>query len=390
MTNTKETQMPLNDCQMGVFLESLSEPQSLKYNLPISYKFNKSEIEFEKLVNAIKEAVKAFSDFSIRISSDKDGNYSMHYDNSFEPVIEIEESKETDIERICKDFIKPFQLIGEKLYRLKIVKTETHIYFLYDAHHVLMDGIGQSVFEKAIKDAYEGKEIEKQNIDATGLCRLIHEEAKKDNFKEDYDFFEKYIGGIDVDSNLPVDKPDEADINSDSSNQFHFTISTKLSEIDSFTKTNHIRRSAFFQAVYAYALAKFTCQNEILFCTALNKRNSNKDLQNSIGMMVRNLPFYTKIDEQLTSIEFIKNVQENISNLEQHENASFVELTQRHGLRSAVSFVYSGKILDSMELSDAKGNRKQINVGSLMSNLKTVVCQHSNNYEICFDYKNKL
>ena len=86
MTKKEEITMQLNDCQIGVFFESLAEPQSLKYNLPLKYRFNKSEIDFNKLVSSIKEAVKAFSDFSIKIFLSKDGNYSMHYDYSSEEL----------------------------------------------------------------------------------------------------------------------------------------------------------------------------------------------------------------------------------------------------------------------------------------------------------------
>ena len=167
---SEKIRMPLNDCQLGVFLESIEEPDSLKYNQPTRYRFNKSEIDFNKLVSSIKEAVKAFSDFSIRIFLAEDGNYSMHYDYSSEPIIEIEEAKETDINKICSDFVKPFNLIGEKLYRIKLVKTDESIYFLYDVHHILMDGVGQNVFERAIKAAYEGNELPKQKIDAKKMA----------------------------------------------------------------------------------------------------------------------------------------------------------------------------------------------------------------------------
>ena len=390
MTKKEEIRMQLNDCQIGVFLESLTDPQSLKYNQPTRYRFNKSEIDLDKLILAIKEAVNNFSDFAIKISLDKDGNYFMYYDKSSEPEIEIEEAIEDDKDRFCKNFIKPFKLLSEKLYRLKIVKTEKSIYFLYDVHHVLMDGVGQVVFEKAIKAAYEGNELPKQKIDAIGLSQLIQKEAEKDNFKEDYDFFEKYIGGLDIDSNLQVDKPDEADKNSDLANKLSFAIPTKNTEIDSFTKANHFRRSAFFQAVFAYTLAKFTCQNEVLFTIGLNKRNFNADLENSIGMMVRVLPFYSKIDEQLTSIDFIKSIQEKIANIEKHENASFGELAKKHDIRNDISYVYQGKMIDGVYLDKAKGSCEFLDVGSLMSNLNVMVFQNSENYEICLEYKNSL
>ena len=390
MTKTEEIRMQLNDCQIGVFLESLADPQSLKYNQPTRYRFNKSEIDLDKLILSVKEAVNNFSDFAIKISLDKDGNYFMYYDNSSEPEIEIEEAKEEDINKCCKNFIKPFELLNEKLYRLKIFKTEKSIYFLYDIHHVLMDGVGQTVFEKAIKAAYEGNELPKQKIDAIGLSQLIQKEAEKDNFKEDYDFFEKYISGLDIDSNLQVDKPDEANKNSDLSNKLSFAIPTKNTEIDSFTKVNHFRRSAFFQAVFAYTLAKFTYQNEVLFTIGLNKRNFNADLENSIGMMVRVLPFYSKIDEQLNSIDFIKSIQEKIGNIEKHANASFGELAKKHDIHNDISYVYQGKMIDGVYLDRAKGSCEFLDVGNLMSNLNIMVFQNSENYEISLEYKNSL
>lgn len=77
----------------------------------------------------------------------------MYIKISEEPVnIEIKESSDSDFNKA--DYIYPFDLLNDKLYRISILKLESSVILFCDIHHIIFDRYSLEVFLDDIDRAF--------------------------------------------------------------------------------------------------------------------------------------------------------------------------------------------------------------------------------------------
>ena len=78
-----------------------------------------------------------------------------------------------------------------------------------------------------------------------------------------------------------------------------------VEDVRNFALANQITPYTVFLGAYEYAVAKFTNQSETTVCTVTHGR-FDKQLKNTVGMMVRTLPIHANIDEEDTVSDYLK------------------------------------------------------------------------------------
>lgn len=136
-------------------------------------------------------------------------------------------------------------------------------------------------------------------------------------------FFEKTFAGCETDSNLLRDKP-KSEIETRRCEFLSCQLSEeiKADEIKQAVNKIGVSESALFLSAFAYTLAKFTGQDECVFCTA-NTGRHRTELKNTLGMLVRTMPLSIKLNEEITADEFLKDVQKNLYETMRHDCFSF-------------------------------------------------------------------
>ena len=94
-----------------------------------------------------------------------------------------------------EEYVKPFYLEDETLFRMKIVSiSNTKHYLLLDMHHIISD---QSSIEVLMRDfyiLYQGKELQPLGIQYKDFAAWQNRELKDEKVKEQLDY---WIGQID-------------------------------------------------------------------------------------------------------------------------------------------------------------------------------------------------
>ena len=155
---------PLSKVQYGIYVECASRIGEICYNLPYLYALDKS-LDEERLRIAVIDTVKAHPTLFTRIELTNDGEPVQTIDMDNEKW-ELEVEDVDDIEQTAAQLVRPFDIYNDRLFRIHLLRDDSHLYLFIDYHHLIVDGTSMSLLLHDINDAYNGKTIEGEGMTA--------------------------------------------------------------------------------------------------------------------------------------------------------------------------------------------------------------------------------
>ena len=286
---------PLTQSQMGIYLECMDKKGELAYNLPYLYVFDKS-LDGERFCKAVETAIKAHPTLFTRLKLNGDEIPVMYIEE--EPLsLKVEQFGGGDF----KEYVKPFNLIGERLFHVNILEDGEHYYLLWDCHHIINDGTSMQTLLHDIETAYEGGSIEPEAM-------TLAEEAERERALRESDAREEgrkwYAENFDCEDLNTSLMPDQ--IPSCATTDFaERELQIDLQQVENFCKDNGIYKSTLFTTAYAFMLARYNNEQASLTRTVFNGR-TDKRLGRTQGMFVKTLPFYCKFDDDTTVLDLLQ------------------------------------------------------------------------------------
>lgn len=387
---TKQDAYPLTPSQMGVYLACAGNPSGTMYNIPFAYTWDKTVgIDIPRFVSAVKKAVGNHEALRFVVDTSSGAPMMAKRDILADvPVIKVDDNALDDAK---KDFIKPFDLAKDLLFRFAIFETETRYCFVMDFHHIAFDGTSVSVICNEISAAYAGQDIEGEQLGQFGLALYEEKIASTEQYEDDKKYYEKIFAGLEVNSRLVTDMQEDDSVQNKPCDRFKRFLSEELSSanVRGFTEAAGITENTLFLGAFEYAVSKFTGQNEVIICTGNHGRHDGR-MKNTVGMMVRTLPLYMNIDENSTVCDYLAAVQKNQHDTIKHGSYPFVELAGEYGLQTDVMFVYQSDAFNSFELDGNVLEMERIPVRSALSPLSVMIFKTHGGYEIDFEYRSDL
>ena len=155
------TGVGLSFAQLGVYFECMKNPTSTLYNVPICIQMP-LDVETEALRQAVRKAVLNHSELFVHFAT-QEADVIQTIDTSLmnEANIDIPEQTldETQMDAFKHEFVRPFNLSKDLLFRFAIVRTQQNLYLLSDIHHLVCDGASYDLFIHEICDLLEGREL---------------------------------------------------------------------------------------------------------------------------------------------------------------------------------------------------------------------------------------
>ena len=337
---------PLTQTQLGILVESLAHPDTLIYNIPILYELP-STIDGQRLKSAIEAAISAHPCLNGRIFADENGEYRIKRNDELAPVVEIIKTKE-----LPKDMVKAFDILSEKLYRVRIYLTDKAKYLFLDIHHIVYDGASIDIFFEDINTAYEGKKPEKEKY--TGFEAALDEQSIRES--KAYTNAKAYYEGLLCDAD-PEMLPDgdildniESEVSSDS---FTYRSNVKYSKVADFCKANGVTENGFMNSAFALCLSQFCGKDTALYTTIYNGRSDSRLLR-AVTMLVKTFPVFINAAKDQDAVEYIKKVSDQLTDSMSHDCYSFAEIAKDYHLSSDVLFVWQGELYQNMSLGGEK------------------------------------
>ena len=116
-----KTTAPLSKTQYGLYVECAAHAGEACYNLPYLYVLDGS-LDSERLRLSIEAAVKAHPTLFTRIELNEEGEPMQTIDDTETFTLTLEEVK--DIESVRHSLVIPFNIYGDRLFHIRLMRRE--------------------------------------------------------------------------------------------------------------------------------------------------------------------------------------------------------------------------------------------------------------------------
>ena len=344
---------PLTKTQYGLYVECMARQGEACYNIPYLYTLDGS-LDGERLCRAVQAAVAAHPTLFTRIELTAEGDPVQTIDENESFGLVVEDVADIGAEKAR--FVQPFDLLRDRLFRIRLLRDASHFYLLQDIHHIISDGTSRRILLEDIEQAYEGKALKGEALSLGDVAKAEAELRESPSFDEDKRWYAEHFDCSDCYSPLLPDLEDEEP----KEGLLTRTMMVEAARVDAFCKEHSIYKSTFFTSAYAFLLAKYGGEQEVLFNTIHNGR-ADKRLTHSVAMLVRTLPVYAKFEDDTSVLDFLRAGQEQMTGQRQHEAYAYADVATDLGLQAATMFAWHGTLFDSLELCGMPMKAERLN-----------------------------
>ncbi len=372
---------PLTKTQYGLYVECMEHQGEACYNIPYLYTFDGS-LDGQRLCQAVEAAVTAHPTLFTRIELCDDGEPMQTIDGTETFSLKMEEP--ADIEAEKSQFIQPFKIVGDRLFRIRLLKDSEHYYLLQDIHHIISDGASRKVLLADIEKAYGGEPLQPEEKTMAEIATAEDSMSKSADFEADKKWYADNFDCGDLYSPLLGDKLAEGD---KASGEAKLTRQMMIdeAEVEAYCKKHGIYKSTFFTAAYAFLLAKYNNEQQALFSTIHNGR-ADKQLAQSVAMLVKTLPVYAKFENDTQVVDFLHRTQELMTGCRQHEAYAYSDVINDLGLQIATMFAWHGPLFDSLSFGGQPMLASRLNNNTLGVSLYVKAYTRDGHYEVEAEY----
>ncbi len=374
----------LSKSQYGIYVECANNADKACYNIPYCYTLDGS-LNAERLRLAIETAIKAHPTLFTRIAMREDGEPEQRIEESEISQYQLELSQCTDIQAEIADFIRPFSIVGDRLFRIRLLQDATHFYILQDIHHIISDGASRKLLLSDIEKAYLGQSIQPEEITQAQVAKEEEALRRSAQFEEDKRWYASNFDCQDCDSpflpDLEGENPEEG-------------LQTRIMDVaskavDDYCKSHGIYRSTFFTAVYAFLLAKYNNEQQVLFSTIHNGRADKRKIH-TLAMLVQTFPVYARFDNNTSVLDFIRATQEQMRGCRTHEAYAFSDVVTEMGLQPATTFAWHGDLFDTLTFDSKPITAKRLNNNTIDTGIYIKSYLRDNHYCVEAEYAANL
>ena len=369
---------PLSQSQFGIYVECASHAGEAYYNLPYIYVLDPS-LDGERLCRAIETAVQAHPTLFTRISVNDEGEPLQTVDDTESFSIQIEVIDE--LEPMKAQLVVPFDLMGGRLFRMRLLRDSSHYYLFIDYHHIIADGTSMSLMLKDIDRAYKGEMLEPEMWTMAQQAQTEVEERQAEAFDEAKRWYAQNFDCADTFTQLLPDL-EGAEYLEDSLVR---VLGIEMECVDDFCRKTGIFRSSLFTAAYAFLLAKYNNEQESLFTTVYNGRK-DKSLSRTVGMFVKTFPVYSKFTADTSVVDFLRAGQQQMSGCREHDVYSFGDIVNDLGIQSNSMFAWHGMLFANEKMGGLPMQTVRIGNSTLDASLYLKAFIHNGAYHIKAEY----
>ena len=374
-----KTTAPLSQSQYGIYAECVQQAGKACYNIPYLYTLDGS-LDGQLLCQAIVTAFKAHPTLFTRITLSDDGEPLQTIDMENEELA-LDVDKITDIEKEKQHLVQPFNIYGDRLFRVRLMSDGSKYYYFADFHHIIVDGTSQQLLLADIDRAYNGQPIAPEELTMAEVATAEAATRQGEAFEADKQWYAQTFDCGDTFTQL---LPDVEGGSRQGSSQLR-TLNVDMAAVDDFCKRNGVYRSNFFTMAYAFLLAKYAGEHEALFTTVINGRTDKRFLH-SVGMTVKTLPVYAKFTADTTVMEFLKAGQEQMSGCRNHGTYTWSDVVSDLALQTNSMFGWHGMIFSDDQLCGKPMKAERVVTSTLTASLYIKAFILGGHYQVKAEY----
>ncbi|MBQ7670908.1 MAG: AMP-binding protein [Clostridia bacterium] len=372
---------PLTTEQLYMVDYQLYTPNSTMYNLFSMMKVSTDFFDMEQMAEALKKAISNHPALLTTFAWNESGELVQKYTPENLTDIHVERLSEFELKFVKDTLVFPFKIVGGKLFRCRVFKTEKAGYVFFDVHHSLFDGTSLKVFLGDVGKAYMGMEMDK---DYYYLMLQRREEAVNTEF---YDVSRKYFE--DRYDNIEwscYPKTDHESRNNEMGELFG-DLGIEQPQMKAVERAYKISRNEFFITVAALAISVYNEAPDIKLSWIYNGREDMKMLS-SVGLLFRDLPVGIRFKDSDTLRNVFADVHEQVQKGIEHSCYPYVDTHNQVGSEEAAYLLYQQDIRDmgGLEGFDIKNIEVRQNQAASQTVLDIEVLDGADGLQLMIDF----
>lgn len=288
--------VPATVSQRRMYMYQVLNPESTAYNMPRCLYID-GRCDTQKLLDSFMQLVESHRGLRLNFEDNENGVYQYEREAYELPFKEYRSEKSTY--EVIREFIRPFKLSEELLIRIEVVHTgDDKNLFLFDIHHILVDGTSLAKIINDLFCTYSGKTIYKSKYDMMDYA--IYSEKVCDG---NSDFWKESI----PDTCLPIDSTTYT-VNTFRGNKLLFSVTEKvMDKVFELADSMGVSLNAVMLAAYALLLAKYTGEDKVTISVPMGGRD-RAESEDIIGLIIDTVPLCIDMEYDSSVEEFIKYV----------------------------------------------------------------------------------
>lgn len=304
--------------------------KSTMYNLPMAWviegALDKTRIEdaFKKLIvrhESLRTSFKVMNGRLRQVIED-------------EVEFTIAELNSPDIDSAIAGFIRPFDLDKAPLVRCAIVRGVDQNVLVADIHHIVCDGVSQSILRTDFSNLYQGAELLPLSIQYKDFAEWEYNFKATSEYILHREFWLKSFEGSIPALQLPTTNPDFKEV-SDAGGNIIFKIDDHIiNAITAGVGQHEITTFSTLFSAYFLFLSQLTGQEDIVIGTNTTGR-MQEELKDVVGMFTKTLPIRFKMDHGNTFKAFAGSMHEFLVNAYNHQMYDIADIVSELSSRNA-------------------------------------------------------
>ena len=294
---------PLRPIQLWLVDTHFNKANSTMMNIGVLYKY-RDDIDFEKLAQTINETIEHHDIFRARLVFHEDtDDLCQRFDGEIFPV-KVEKISDEEFEERKKDLMKPYKLINNPLYRIKLFETPSGKFAYFDFYHAMFDGMSiVFLFQREFENRYKGKKIQRESL---RYADYILEELRvsPEELAEGNSYWREMLKDFDEKKHLPPADLDNAE--SWQSSDIYKSLENISAE---YFKCGIRKEHIFFLAASMLTIAKSAGEKKSVMSWIHNGRMNARE-RRLVGIMLEQFPISWDFENNITVEKFLDGLEE--------------------------------------------------------------------------------
>ena len=378
---------PLTANQLGVYFDYVKDAEKLAYNLPKYINFG--DIDEFKLKEAIIKVINSHPYLKTRIIMKEGVVYQEPRNNMvIDDLIKIVDLGTSKIDDdYIDEFIRPFDLSEDPLFRFKIIKGSDGISLLSDFHHIIVDGTSLNLLFNEIASVYDNPDLELEKEAINGFDYSLNEvKIEGSNIYKEAELF--HFNKIKEFDEGTLVTPDLKGLEEEGVAEEEIAFVDK-NTVEEFCNNLSISPNNLFMAVTSFVLSKFVYNKNLLFATITNGRFT-ADEQKTLAMMVKTLPLAVKLNSDLNFRDYFEYINKEWLDTLSYSSYPLTEIADKYGIVPEFLYAFHGKIIEDIHMDGRVIKRESLEYDGLKFKLSLNVIEENGKYKLSCQYNNVL
>ncbi len=336
---------PLTQTQNGIFVECAANPGSTIYNIPFLFQLGEN-VDLERLKKAAEDTVEAHPYIKTTLYLDDDGEIWQKRNDDLPVEVKIWDELHKG------ELVKPYQLLGDQLFRIELFDTPEGKYLFLEFHHIISDGTSCGIFLNHMNQAYGGETLKKETFSGFEAALVEQKALKGPDYALAKEYYDSIFAGCDTDF-LPA-KDHREDV--PGLGVYQRAQETDMDALRQFCAEQKITLNTLFTAAFGFVTGRYVYKDEAVFTTIYNGRNDSR-LASAVSMLVKTLPVYCNLDGEKEIGDYLRETGEQLMNSMNADIYSFAEISRAYNIKADLMFAFQGDNLKKLPGKRPQGRK---------------------------------